>query len=242
MKGVCFNMYEPNYSPNAELNVSASNGLSSHIAKTYAWMFLGLLLTFSTAVTLIQTGLVVLLFTSTFAVFAPLILQLVLVVVLSAKLQSMSIGMARVLFVVYSLVMGVSFSTILMAYGYEQAILVFGLACGFFGIMAIAGHITKRDVSRFRPLVIGGLVTLLVLSLINMFMHIEAFDLMICFFGLILFMGITTYDAKKTKDWYYAYQGDEEMLAKASIYSALNLYLDFLNIFLYLLRLLNRNR
>lgn len=226
----------------SQIDVSSGSGLAKHVTRTYAWMFLGLLLTFGTAVTLIQTGLVALLFTSSIAIFAPIVLQLVLVVVLTARMKKMSVGGARVMFLLYSMLMGISFSTILLAYGYGNAILVFGLACVFFGAMAVAGHMTRVDVSRFRGIVVGGLIAVIALSVLNLFLHMEWLEIGICIFGLALFMGITTYDAKKTKDLYFQFENDSEMLAKASIFSALALYLDFLNIFLYLLRLLGRNK
>ena len=120
--------------------------------------------------------------------------------------------------------------------------LAFGVSAFFFGCMAAAGLLTRRDVSGFRSLVIFGLLALIVMQVINLFLRLDGFDTMICLAGVAIFLGITTYDSKKTKDLYYAFEGNQELLDKASIYSALELYLDFINLFLYLIRLLGRKK
>ena len=108
--------------------------------------------------------------------------------------------------------------------------------------MAAAGLITKRDVSGFAPLILFGLLALLLMGAVNLFLGLEGFETAICFIGVAIFLGVTTYDSKKVKDYYHAFEGDAEMLEKVSIYSALNLYLDFINLFLYLLRLLGKRK
>ncbi|MGN1014519.1 MAG: Bax inhibitor-1 family protein, partial [Butyricicoccus sp.] len=93
-----------------------------------------------------------------------------------------------------------------------------------------------------RPVLIGGLVTLLILTIASSFLHLSGFTTGVCLLGVVLFVAFTAYDTQKIRENYYYFQGNPELLQKASIISALQLYLDFINLFLYLLRLFGRNR
>lgn len=216
--------------------------LYKHVVKTYAWMALGLLLTFGTSLAFCLSGAVLVMFVAPWLPIALLVAKLALVVYLTARITRFSVNTARGIFLAYSVLAGIALSPILLVYGAYSAILVFFVTALFFGIMAAAGIITKQDVSRFRSIVAVGLVTLLIMELVSLFLQLPGFDTAICFIGLALFLGVTTYDSKKVKDYYYTFEGDAAMLEKISIYSALNLYLDFINIFLYLLRLLGKRR
>lgn len=218
------------------------NPLYKHVAKTYLWMFLGLAITFSVGVALAATGLIFLVYAVPMMSIVLLVAQVVLVICLSARITKISVNACRAIFIGYSALTGVTVAAVLVLYGADIALLAFGVGALFFGSMAVAGLVTKRDLSGFRHIILFGLIALLVMQVINMFLRADSFDTMLCFFGIALFLGVTTYDAKKTKDFYYAFQGDEAMLDKVSIYSALNLYLDFINLFLYLARLLGKRR
>lgn len=220
----------------------APNALFRHVAQTYAWMCAGLLVTYVTGYLLYSTGMINALLSVWWVPFALLIAKLFLVSYLSSRIHQYSVSTARGIFILYSALTGVVFASILAMYYFESVILVFGVTALFFGCMAAAGLITKRDLSGFAPIVMAGLVTLLVLGLISMFLDFYILDVAICFLGVIIFMGVTTYDAKKMKDLYYANEGNTELLSKLSIYSALDLYLDFINLFLYLIRLLGKRR
>ena len=174
--------------------------------------------------------------------FALLIGKLALVFYLTSRIRKYSVTTARVIFLCYSVLTGIALSPLLLLYDAGSAIFVFGVVSVFFGVMAAAGLITKRDVSGFAPLILFGLLALLLMGAVNLFLGLEGFETAICFIGVAIFLGVTTYDSKKVKDYYHAFEGDAEMLEKVSIYSALNLYLDFINLFLYLLRLLGKRR
>lgn len=216
--------------------------LYKHVAKTYLWMFIGLAVTFTVGMGLYRSNLIYQLYAVPMMSIALLVAQIVLVVWLSARITKLSITACRAIFLGYSALTGVTVGAVLAIYGAPVAMFAFGVASLFFGCMAVAGLITKRDVSGFRYIIVFGLVALLLMQLVNMFLNLSSFDTMICFIGVALFLGITTYDAKKTKDYFYAFEGNQAMLDKVSIYSALNLYLDFINLFLYLIRLLGRRR
>ena len=220
----------------------AQTPLYRHVAKTYGWMFLGLLLTFVTSFLLYATRMVLLFFITPWLPFALLIGKLALVFYLTSRIRKYSVTTARVIFLCYSVLTGIALSPLLLLYDAGSAIFVFGVVSVFFGVMAAAGLITKRDVSGFAPLILFGLLALLLMGAVNLFLGLEGFETAICFIGVAIFLGVTTYDSKKVKDYYHAFEGDAEMLEKVSIYSALNLYLDFINLFLYLLRLLGKRK
>lgn len=216
--------------------------LYKHVAKTYLWMFLGLAVTFTVGISLYMTNLVYAIYAIPMMSIILLVAQPGLVLCLSSRITKISVGACRAIFIGYSALTGITIGAVLAIYQAGIALLAFGVAALFFASMAVAGLVTKRDVSGFRYIVLFGLIALIVMQLINMFLRLEAFDTMICFIGVAIFLGITTYDSKRTKDFYYMFEGQEAMLDKVSIYSALNLYLDFINLFLYLVRLLGKRR
>ena len=114
----------------------------------------------------------------------------------------------------------------------------------YFGIMAVYGLRTQRDLTGWGPKLMGGLIALLVVSLFGMLFvgSFGLFDVLLCAVGLLVFMGFTAYDTQKLRSFYAYFGGDEAMLHKSSIIGALQLYLDYINIFLYVIRLLGRSR
>ena len=217
----------------------ASEPLNVYTAKTLGWMFLGLLV--GTAIAFSAGGgLYYLLTMGMPAVFALAIAEIVVVMVLSARLHKLSIGAARGLFFAYAVLNGITFSAVFFAYDVQILLTVFALTSLYFGVLAAYGWFTKRDLSGLRPILTAGLIFLLVFWLISMFLPLSGFDRIICFVGLAVFMGLTAYDTQKIKQLHAAFEGDYEMSKKASIFAALQLYLDFINIFLYILRLLGR--
>ena len=204
-------------------------------------MFLGLLVTFGTAIAFSAGGgLYYLLTLGMPAVFALCIAELVLVMVLSARLGKMSIAGARGLFFAYAILNGVTFSAVFFAYDVQILLSVFALTALYFGALAAYGWLTKRDLSGLGTILGFSVLFLLVFWVLSMFLPLGAFERIICFIGLAVFMGCTAYDTQRIKHLHAEYGEDYEMSKKASIFAALQLYLDFINIFLYILRLLGR--
>lgn len=129
-----------------------------------------------------------------------------------------------------------------IGYATGAIILVFGATSLFFGIMALLGHFTNADFSRVRPFLMGGLVFLLVFWVLSMFLNLSAFETAVCYIGIFIFLAFTAYDTQKIKAYHQYYSQNPAMAAKASIFSALQLYLDFVNLFLYLIRLMGRRK
>lgn len=219
--------------------------LGEYLSKTFNWMLVGLLVTFGAALATIFTGA----FYSLYAgggVFLLTIVELVLVFVLSARIHSLSPGAATALFFAYAALNGINLSVYFVVYDAVTLVLAFLVGALYFGLMAAYGARTQNDLSGWGPKLYSGLIALLLVSLVGMVLNLVfgfsfgVLDLVYCAVGLLLFMGITAYDTQRLQDFYAYYAGDDAMLSKASIYGALQLYLDFINIFLYVLRILGR--
>ncbi len=216
--------------------------LNQYISRTFGWMFLGLIVTFALAWFLSATGTAYTLCVEPAILTLLLIAELVVVIVFSSRILKQSVGVSRVLFLVYSLLNGVVFSTYFVLFDVVGLTAIFGLTALFFGAFAIYGRFTRADLSRLRPLLIGGLIFLVVAALLSFLIDMSSMERLICMIGIVIFLGFTAYDTQKIKANYEYFCGNGELLKKASIYSALQLYLDFINLFLYLLRFLGRSK
>lgn len=216
--------------------------LNQYVTQTFGWMFMGLMITFLLAAALALTSIVYYLFMIPYIMPILLIAELVVVLVMSTGILERSVGVTRTLFAVYSILNGIVFSVYFVAYDVINLIFIFGLTALFFGAFALYGRFTKTDLSKLRPLLIGGLIFLVIANLITMFIDLTSMERVICMVGIVVFLCFTAFDIQKIKANYEYFNGNEEMLQKASIYSALQLYLDFINLFLYLLRFLGRSR
>lgn len=218
--------------------------LNQYMTKTFGWMFAGLLVTFAVGIGTVVSGLIVPLVTSG-AFIATSIIELILVFVLSARVTKLQPSTATGLFFAYAVLNGLNLSSIFIAYNFGTLILAFLVGAVYFGVMAVYGATTNRSLLGWGPKLLGGLVAMIVCALVGSLfslfgMNFSLMDLLLCAVGLFLFMGLTAYDTQMLKHHYAYFGGDAAMLHKASIIGALNLYLDFINIFLYVLRLLGR--
>ena len=232
-----------NYS-NISYAESPFGTLSEFMSKSFGWMFAGLLVTFGVGIGAVASGLIFPIINSGLFIFTS-IAELVMVFVLSARVQKLQPSTATALFFGYAVLNGINLSSIFLVYDYGTLILAFLVGAVYFGVMAVYGNVTDRDLTGWGPKLMGGLVALIVCalmgSLLSMFgLNFGIADLLLCAVGLLIFMGLTAYDTQMLK-YYYSYSGgDAAMLHKASIIGALNLYLDFINIFLYIVRMLGR--
>jgi hypothetical protein len=216
--------------------------LNQYISRTFGWMFVGLTVTFVLAWLIAASGAVYTLFAVPSVAVILLIAEIVVVMVLSARVGRQSVNVSRVLFLAYALLNGVVFSLYFVIFDVRNLVLVFGLTALFFGAFAIYGRFTQADLSRLRPLLVGGLIFLILAGLLLFFIDISSVERLVCMVGIVIFLCFTAYDTQMIKANYEYYGQDAELLQKASIYSALQLYLDFINLFLYLLRFLNRSK
>ena len=223
---------------------SQGDTLGQYTAKTFLWMVLGLLVTFGVAVGCWLTN------ATLYAVYyipyvhlIVLIATLVISFTMVHRLEKMAVGTAIGLFVLFSALFGFTLSIYLLAFHVTSIVLCFLLTAVYFGALAAYGFFTKRDLSGLRTILFSGLGFLIVFGLLSMFIPgLQMFDRVVCLIGIVLFLGYTAYDTQKIRAFYHYYSASPDMLAKASIFSALQLYLDFINLFLYLLRFLGNKR
>ena len=204
------------------------------IAKSFMWMFIGLLVTFVTGYVICLNSSTLSLALSGFYIVA-VIVELILVIVLSRKIFEMEASTAKIMFIIYSMVTGFTFASIFVVYEMASIIFVFALAAVLFGIMALFGFYTNIDLSKFSSYLIFGLIGVIIASLINIFWINDTFTTIICIISILIFLGFTAWDIQKIRR--LNINNDN-----AAIYGALELYLDFINIFLDLLRLFGKER
>ena len=232
------------YQRHDETNVFYENStetLRKYAIHTFSWMGLGLVVTFLVAYLVLTTNLIYLIYGNSIAPFVIIIAQLGVAVAFGARLSKMSVTSARVLFLVYAALLGLTFSSIGLQYNITTIIFAFLITAVYFASLIVIGFTTKMNLLRLGPIFIGGLVTLIIVELIMMLMGVSTDTMLFSALGLILFTGLTAFDAQKMSVLYYQNEGNTEALKTLSIYSAFELYLDFINIFLYILRFLKDN-
>jgi FtsH-binding integral membrane protein len=227
--------------------VAVDAGLRAHMLRVYNYMTSAILLTGIIAVLVGNTDMVYSLVSydaltghispsvlGWIVTFAPL----GVVLWLSFGINRISTGTAQFLFWTYAVLLGASLSTIFLVYTGASIALTFFATAAAFASLSLYGYTTKRDLSGMGTFLLMGLVGLIVASVVNLFWMNDTFSLMIAAIGVLVFAGLTAYDTQKIKSVYLQLQGSPEFLGKAAIMGALNLYLDFINMFLFLLRFL----
>lgn len=170
-----------------------------------------------------------------------LIAEIGLVVYLTAAIQRMSVATAHLMFALYSILNGATLSSIFLVYQLGSIGTTFMVCAGTFGAMALIGTVTRKDLTGIGHLCIMAVIGLVIAMLVNMFMHNSMLDLVISGIGVLVFTGLTAYDAQKIKYMVNSVE-DEDMNQKVAVLGALSLYLDFVNLFLYLLRFFGKRK
>ena len=208
------------------------------LGKTFFWMFLGILGSAIVAWYTYSSGLFLQLATEgTFGIV--LIVELVVVLLFSFLFRKLPPVVVGILYFVYSMVNGVTLSTIFYAYELDSIIYLFGLSALIFAALAFIGYKTEADLTSWRPYITVFLIAGIVMSLINLFFKNSMFDLIIDWFVLALFCGVTIYDLNKVKILESEVEAGDE---KLHIYCAMQLYLDFVNIFIRILSIFGKRR
>ncbi len=229
---------------------SGATAFSGIMTRVYVWMTAALLLTAGAAFfTASSPALLQLIYGNSVAIWVLIIAELGLVVSISAGVNRLSPTTATALFLLYSVVNGVTLSSIFFAYSIGTIYKAFAAAALTFGGMSLYGYTTKKDLSGIGSYLIMGLIGLIIASLINIFWNNGVMDAIITYIGVFIFVGLTAYDTQKIKQMSYAVEQGEALgytdaaaPRRIAIIGALTLYLDFINLFLYLLRLFGRSR
>jgi FtsH-binding integral membrane protein len=220
-------------------SVAYDAGLRSYMLSVYNYMTSGVLLTGIVALLFARGGadsMAAQVFTQGGLLSWIIILSpLALVMILSFGINRLSTGTAQALYWVYATLMGLSLSTIFLVYTMGSIATTFFATAAAFASLSLYGYTTKKDLSGFGTFLIMGLVGLFVAMLLNWFLQSPALNLAISAIGVLIFAGLTAYDTQKIKSMYFQVQGTE-FIGKSAIMGALTLYLDFINLFLFLLR------
>ncbi|ANE77003.1 Bax inhibitor-1 family protein [Dickeya solani] len=229
---------------NGSIVQQATTGLQTYMAQVYGWMTCGLLLTAFVAWYAANTPAVLqMVFSSKITFFGLVIAQLGLVFVLSGMVHRLSGGVATTLFMLYSALTGLTLSSIFIVYSGESIASTFVITGGMFGVMSLYGYVTKRDLTGMGSMLFMALIGILLATLVNFWLKSEGLQLAITYIGVLVFVGLTAYDTQKLKNIGEELSVDDrDSFRKYSIMGALTLYLDFINLFLMLLRLFGSRR
>jgi FtsH-binding integral membrane protein len=213
------------------------------IRRVYNWMGLGLALTaFVALYTASNHYLVSLIFNNSLIFFGLIIGELALVLILSAAIGRMQSSTGMMLFFLYSALNGLTLSVIFLAYTRASIANTFFVTAGTFGVMSFYGYTTQRDLTSWGSFLFMGLIGIILASVVNLFLHSEAVYWVVTYVGVLVFVGLTAYDTQKLKEIAAAGFADEEEGRKVAVLGALTLYLDFINLFLMLLRIMGSRR
>lgn len=239
------------YAPASATNAAAlDTGLRAYMLRVYNWMTSGLLLTGVVAYAIANTSLINLFYQQvatargvsiqpTLLGYAAMFAPLVFVMVLSFGVNRLSRSATQALFWAFAAVMGASLANIFLIYSGGSIARVFFITAGTFGAMSLYGYTTKTDLTRFGSFLIMGLIGVIIASLVNLFIASSALQFAISIIGVLVFVGLTAYDTQRIKGDYvqYAYAEGTDEAAKRSVFDALSLYLNFINLFTLLLSL-----
>jgi len=215
----------------------------SFLLRVYHWMTLGLALTGIVALFMASNPALVQGLLTTPGLFLGLVIgELVLVFYLAARVMRMSPGRAMAVFLVYSGLNGVTFSVIFLAYTQSTIASAFFVTAGTFAATSLYGYTTKRDLSGLRSFLLMGLFGIIIASVVNLFLRNPAIYWITTYAGVLLFVGLTAYDTQKLKRIHASIAQDADMETRAAISGALALYLDFINLFLFILRIMGGRR
>lgn len=221
---------------------SLSLAFPALMRKVYVWMALALVITGITAYGVASSPSLMMTIIQTPAVMWGLVIaELVIVMSVSAAINRLSLTAATLLFVLYSVLNGVTLSLIFMVYTLTSIASVFFITAGTFAVMAAYGYFTKRDLTSLGKLLLMALIGLIIASVVNIFfVKSSGFDLIVSYIGVLIFVGLTAYDTQKIKQMLAMQTDMGEGAQKVALMGALSLYLDFINLFLYLLRIFGR--
>ena len=237
-----------NYDRTLQSRVETGDLARNFVANVFAWMGIALAITAFTAFYFVSNEQLIFSLvnqeTGGFTMLGWIVMlsPLGFVLAMSMGFQRFSTGTLTLLFGAYSILMGASLSFILLTYPSASVFKTFAVTAGMFGVMSFVGYTTKTDLTKFGSLMFMGLIGLIIASLVNMFLRSGTMDYIISFIGVLVFTGLTAYDVQKLKRIGAGLQYGAQPTGKLVIMGALSLYLDFINLFLFLLRFLGDRR
>jgi len=217
--------------------------VKSFMVGVYLWMTLGILVTALISLLTVNTPFLLrLVFANNFTFFGIIIVEIALVFFLSARVMKMSSASGIFFFLLYAAINGLTLSVIFLIYTRTSITNVFFITSGTFAAMTAYGFFTKRDLSSWGNILFMGLIGIIIASVVNFFLKSTMLYWIISYAGVAIFVGLTAYDTQKIKRLFLMQQEGEEITKRLAILGALHLYLDFINLFLFLLRIFGRRK
>lgn len=221
----------------------ARSDVRSFVQQVYGWMAAALAVTGFVALLVTRSeALQRFIFGTPFVFFGLIIGELIVVMWLATRIHTMSVSTATAVFVGYSVLNGLTLSSVFLVYAQATVAQAFFVTAGLFGVMTLYGFFTKTDLTRVGHLLMMGLIGFVIASLVNLFLRSEAIYWIITYAGVVIFTGLVAYDSQRIKEMALSGAGEGEAGQKYAIIGALRLYLDFVNLFLLLLRIFGRRR
>lgn len=203
---------------------------NSIYSKMFGWLFIGLLITFAAGYSLSLNELLLMQILSV-GIFPIIIIEIVVALLMGFRIQKMKPLTAKICYILYSIITGVTFSTIFITFEMSSIIMIFLITAISFGLLAAYGYFTKRDVTKIGNMLFVALLAIIIISIINIFLRSSSIEIGISIISILIFMGYIIYDMNNIK-YLLDSIGDD----KAAVYGAFQLYLDFINIFIRLLQ------
>lgn len=211
--------------------------------KVYVWMTLALVITGLTAYGIANSpGLFYAIVSNHFLFWGLVIGEFALVLGINSAIHRLSITTATLLFILYSVVNGATLSVIFMVYALTSIANVFFITAGTFAVMAFIGYTTKKDLTSLGRMLFIGLIGIIIATVVNIFLGSSMLNMIVSYVGILVFIGLTAYDSQKIKRLLYTADSTDESAQKIALLGSLTLYLDFINLFLMLLRIFGGNR
>lgn len=209
--------------------------------KVYVWMTMALVITGFTAYGVATSpGILQAIYTNQILFWGLIIAEFAIVIGVSAAINRLSLTTATLMFILYSVINGALMSYIFLAYTASSIATVFFITAGTFAAMAIIGYTTKTDLTSLGKILMMALIGLIIATVVNLFIKSSGFTLILSYVGVLVFVGLTAYDSQKIKQMLLQAPDAGEAAQKLALLGALSLYLDFINLFLYLLRIFGR--
>ena len=209
--------------------------------KVYVWMTLALVITGVTAYGVATSpGLMMAIATNKLLFWGLIIAEFGLVVAISAAINKLSLTTATLLFVLYSVINGATLSFIFAIYTMSSIASVFFITAGTFAVMAVIGYTTKKDLTSMGKILFMALIGIIIATIVNIFLKSTGLQMIVSYLGVLIFVGLTAYDSQKIKQMLLMAPDAGEGAQKIALLGALSLYLDFVNLFIYLLRIFGR--
>lgn len=235
-------MYQKTYQ-SYSTSVDRPAAFATLMRNVYIWMTLALAATGLTAAYVANSPAILQYVFSGFTMWILFAVELGLVWYLSSRIMSMSFTTAGILFVAYSVLNGVTMSCIFLAYTMESIASTFYITAGTFGAMSLVGFFIKKDLSTMGRFLIMAVIGLIIATIVNIFVQSSMLTWIITYAGVLIFCGLTAYDTQKIKDMLIQYGGElNDSTLKIALLGSLSLYLDFINLFIYLLRIFGSSR